>query len=177
MGKITWYWNMIHYSVYLFFTNLFTLMNYINPLYYILKISSVKRFYSKRGIDDMQGLTKTVVNNPKVGINSIHSGGLMGGLIVFLLFGIFNYSQVLFSASLGDWVFSNQTNDILFLSGLIIPSLLFNYLILFKRNKFLEYFKEFDTMDASKKTKYYCMSLIVVLFIISFFIVSFRFTK
>ena len=177
MKNITWYWNMIHYCVYLFFINVFKLMNYLNPLYYILKIKRVRQYYAKRGIDNMQGLITTVSNNPKIGINSIHAGGLMGGLVIFLLFGIFNCSQILFSSSLGDWIFRNQTNSILFLTFLIIPALLFNYFALFQEDKYLDYFKEFDDMDASNKTKYYWMSLVVVVFIVSFFIVSFKFTR
>jgi hypothetical protein len=177
MRKITWYWNMVHYCIYLFFTNLFTWMNYLNPLYYISRMSSVKKVYSKRGIDDIQELTKSVVNNPKIGINSIHAGGLMGGLIGLLLFGIFDCSQIFFSVSLDNLIFENQTNDLLFIIILVISSLLFNYFILFKGNKYLEYFKEFDEMDASEKTKYYWMSFFVVLLIVSFFIFSFRFTR
>jgi len=177
MRDITWYWNMVHYCIYLFFINVFKLMNYLNPLYYILKIKGVKRYYAKHGVDDMQGLTTRVSNNPKTGINSIHAGGLMIGLIGVLLFGIFDYSQLFFSASLDDLVFRNDTNDTLFLLCLIILSFLFNYLTLFKGNKYLEYFKEFDEMDGAKKIEYYWMSLIVVLFIISFFIISFKFTR
>jgi hypothetical protein len=140
-------------------------------------MSSVKKAYLKRGIGDIQETTKNVVNNPKFGINSIHAGGFMGGMVIFLIFGIFNCSQLLFSESLGDWVFKNQTNDMLFLFGLIAPSLLFNYFILFKDSRYLEYFKEFAVLDAREKIKYYWMSLVVVVFIVCFFIVSFKFTR
>jgi hypothetical protein len=177
MRNITWYWNMIHYCVYLFFNNVFIWMNYLNPLTYVSEIPGVKRFYAKRGVNDMQGLTRTVANNPKSGINSIHAAGLMGGLIIILLFGLFDCSQLLFSISLDDLIFKNQTNDTLFISTLITLSLLFNYFTLFKGNKYLEYFREFDEMDATEKNKYYWISFIVVLLIVSFFIFSFRFTR
>jgi hypothetical protein len=175
MKNITWYWNMIHYCVYLFFINIFKLMNYINPLNYVLKIRRIKQSYSKRGVDDIETLISTVSNNPKTGINSIHAGGLMIGLTGFLLFGIFDYSQLLFSTSLDDLVFKNQTNGMLFLLALIVPSLLFNYFTLFRGNRYLTYFKEFDKIEINEKKKYYWMSFIIILFIVAFFITSFKF--
>jgi hypothetical protein len=177
MKDFTWYWNMVHYCIYLFVVNVFKLMNYLNPLYYILKIRGVKRYYAKHGVDDMQGLTTTVSNNPKTGINSIHAGGLIIGLTGFLLFGIFDCSQLFFSISLDDLVFKNDTNGTLLVLCLFVLSFLFNYITLFRGNKYLEYFKEFDKIEASEKTIYYWMSLIVVTFIIAFFIISFKFTR
>lgn len=168
---------MVHYCIYLFFINVFKLMNYLNPLYYILKAKCVKQSYAKRGIDDMQELITDVSNNPQIGINSIHAGGLMIGLTGFLLFGLFDCSQLLFSTSLDDLVFKNKNINMLFLLCLIVPSFLFNYFTLFKESKYLDYFKEFDKMDDGDKTKYYWMSLIVVIVIVSFFVVSFKFTR
>jgi len=152
-------------------------MNYINPFSYFLKSPTVKNFYAKRGINDMQGIVKNVANNPITGINSIQSGGVMIGLIGFLLFGIFNYSQIFFSKSLTDWTFENNTNDIIFLACIIIPSLLFNYFTLFKNNKYLEYFKVFEGFSDVKKNKYCWLSFIIILIISLFLIYSFKFLR
>jgi hypothetical protein len=177
MKKITWYWNLMHYSIYRWFNTLFRLINYINPIIYFYKIPGIKRFYAKRGIGNMKTLTEDIAGNPKIGINSINAGGVVGGLLVLLTFGIFNCSQIFFSISLGDIALKNSANEILFIAFLLAPSLLFNYFTLFKENKYLKYFKEFDEMDASEKTKYYWISLFVFLLILLFFIFSFRFTR
>jgi hypothetical protein len=136
LTKITWYWNLIHYSVYKFLKN--------------------------------QSFTRP----------SIHAGGLMIGLTGFLLFGLFDYSQIFFSISLDDLVFRNDNNAVIFLLFFIAaPSLIFNYFTLFKANKYLQYFTEFDGLDKNELKKYYWMSSILILLMASFFIVSFKFTK
>ena len=177
METIFWYWNMVHYCIYLFFNNISNLMNYINPLYYFLKIPSVKRFYAKRNIDDMHGAIRNVVNNPSTGINSVQAFGLLGGLLVLLLMGIYNTCQLFFTVSISDWIFSNTTNSLEFLCFTIAPALLINYFVVFKEDRYLEYFKEFEKIDAHQIKKYYVISLITVIFIFSFFLVSFKFIK
>lgn len=133
--KIVWYWNVIHYSVYVFMKN----QSFSQP--------------------------------------TIHAGGFMGGLLMFFTWGIFNCCQPLFSISLGDWIFKSNTNGILFLIGIIIPSFLFNYFVLFREDKYFDYFEEFDKLDKKDLKKYYWVSIVSIVFIGSFFICSFKFTR
>ncbi|MDB5134184.1 MAG: hypothetical protein JWP37_787 [Mucilaginibacter sp.] len=177
LKKIVWYWNLMHYNVYQGFNSFFRLINYINPISYIDKVPYIKRFYEKKGISDFKAFVGDIASNPKSGFNRLQAGALMVGLSVLLVFGAFNCSQILFTISLGDLVLKNGTSENLFNLFLVTTSLLFNYFTLFKGSKCLKYFKEFDEMDASEKTKYYWISLVVVLSIMTFFIYSFKFTR
>jgi len=151
------------------------MVNYINPFWYVSKIPSVKRFYQNRGTDDIQKQTKDAFNNPKSGINSIHSVGLAGGLIIFFTIGILDYCKL--TPLIIDWTFRSDANIILTLSILILPPIIINYLTLFRNNIYLDYFKEFNTWSIKQRRNYLWLGASTILFISVFFIVSIKFMK
>jgi hypothetical protein len=170
-----WFWNVVHYTIFLSFTNLYTIMNFINPFWYISKISSVKRFYQNRGVYDIQKQTKSAFNNPKTGINSIHSVGLAGGLIIFFTIGILDYCKL--TPFIIDWTFRSNANLILTLLILILPPIAINYLALYRNNIYLDYFEEFNMWSTTQRRKYLWLGAITIVFILVFFAVSIKFMK
>ena len=108
---------------------------------------------------------------------TIHAGAFMGILIMNLDWSIFNICQLFFQASLGDWIFKNSTNGILFLIIISIPAFIFNYFILFKNNRYSEYFEEFDKMVLGERRKYTWISVAIVLLIWALFFYSFKYTR
>jgi len=108
---------------------------------------------------------------------TINAGAFMGILLINIDWGIFNLCQFFFQDSLGDWLFKNGTNEILFLCIIIAPAFLFNYLLLFKDDKYVEYFSEFDEMKSDEKNRYMWGSVITVLLIWVFFIFSFKYIR
>lgn len=100
------------------------------------------------------------------GISSFRAGGLMILLIVLFCFGI----GFIFIGLLRIDCF----NANLFI--LVLPiTLSFNYLLLFKNDKYLSYFKDFEKMEKSILKIWGLVSLVVILFFFFFAIGSFMF--
>ncbi len=173
MKKIEWFWNIIHFNVYRFDLKCRELFNNFNPIYLINKIPAIKRHHAKHGVNDMNKFANSILNNPKIGISSIWSGSFMGGLIVLVEYGIFNIIQGLASLPLIQAIWNDSLYFIIYLILLLIPTVLINNSFLFRKDKYLNYFKEFELMSKNEKTKYGWVSFFVILLVFSFFIGSF----
>ncbi|WP_295653922.1 hypothetical protein [uncultured Mucilaginibacter sp.] len=108
---------------------------------------------------------------------TIHAGSFMGILVMNIDWALFNVCQLFFHESLSDWSFKNQTNGALFLGTIILPAFLFNYFLLFKNSKYVAYFAEFDDFNSDKKQRYFWVSIVSILLIWMFFLLSFKFTR
>jgi multisubunit Na+/H+ antiporter MnhB subunit len=118
------------------------------------------------GIDPVTEVNKAF-KRPDIGLSSIFSGGLMYALVGLLCFGIVN-------------LYEGTTQKMLDLTiyhfiCIIIISLVVNYLLLFKHDKYLGYFKEFEKMEKADKKMWAWISVGVILGILAFFIGSFIF--
>lgn len=164
--NIIWYWNLIHYYFFLSQNKAYLLFMYINPITYINKISRVKNFYAKGGIKDMN---KFIYRNRIMG--NRYGNGSTGGLLVLSGYSIFNFIQ----AFSGRFLLKDITSQILLILALLVPALLFNHFVLFKNDKYLTYFKEFEKMPKSDKQKYAWLSFTIVLLVLSICVGSFIF--
>jgi hypothetical protein len=173
MKKIEWFWNIVYYNVYIFDSKCRKLFNYLNPFYLINKIPAVKKHHSKHGVDDMNKFAERILNNPKSGISSIWSGSFMGGLLVFIGISLLNIIETIIGRSLIRDVTNSSSHFIIFFVILLGPTMLINNCLLFKKDKYLNYFKEFEMMSKEKKSVYGWLSFFVIVLIFSFFIGSF----
>lgn len=173
MKRIEWFWNIIYYNVYIFDSKCRKLFNYFNPFYLINKMSIVKKHHAKQGIYDMNKFAERILNNPRSGLSSIWSGSFMGGLLVFIGIGLLNIIEIIAGRSLIRDVTNSSIHFIIFFVILLGPTILINNHLLFRKDKFLTYFKEFEVMPKKKKSAYGLVSLVVIIFIFSFFIGSF----
>jgi hypothetical protein len=173
MKKIEWFWNIVYYNVYIFDSKCRKLFNYLNPFYLINKIPAVKKHHAKHGVDDMNKFAERILNNPKSGISSIWSGSFMGGLLVFIGIGLLNIIETIVGRSLIRDVTNSSSHFIIFAIALMGPTILINNYLLFRKDKFLNYFKEFDTMSNKKKSAYSWLTFLVIVLILSFLIGSF----
>lgn len=176
MKSISWYWNLLHYFIYVWYKAAYRFSNYLSPIRYLLKVPFIKRFYAKHGVSDMNKFADDVVfNNTETGINSIWAGIQMGGLFVLLEYGLFNFIQGIIGKSLIQYVWESKIYAIVFMLVLLGFAGLFNYFVLFKEDKYLNYFDEFEKMPKSKKVKYGWSCFITVVLILLFVIISFVF--
>ena len=173
MKKIEWFWNIVYYNVYIFDSRCRKLFNYLNPFYLINNIPAVKRHHAKHGVDDMSKFANRILNNPKSGISSIRSGSFMGGLLVFIGIGLINIIETIIGRSVIQDVTDSSSHFIIVFVILIGPTVLINNYLLFRKDKFLTYFKEFEAMPNKKKSVYGWLTLLVVVLIFSFLIGSF----
>ena len=160
------FWNLIYYFAYKGDYKLHLLFNKINPALLLYKLNLSKRRFAKMGIDNpVEELNKSFKKSDN-GISSFRAGGLMILLVVLFCFGIgFIYIGLLRI----DYFNSN-----LFI--LVIPiTLLFNYFLLFRHDKYLLYFKEFEKMEIADKKIWAWVSFVVILGFLFFAIGSFVF--
>lgn len=160
------FWNIIHYFVYRGDYKLHLLFNYINPVRWILLIPGIKRFYDEKKINVLEESEKAFLR-PDIGISNMRTGVFMYLIFFFICFGLINYVSGILQTELDLKLYHFIT--------LIIITLIVNYFLLFKQNKYLTYFKEFDKMPKEDKKKWAWISFVVILGILLFFIGSFVF--
>jgi hypothetical protein len=161
------FWNIVHYFAYRADYKLHLLFNYINPGVLLYKTKFAKKRFESFGIDDPIKYWNDAVKRPDIGLSSIVSGGLMGGLIGFIGFGIFLcYEGIV-----------KRMDDItpLMFIVIMIPPFIINYFLLFKKDKYLKYFKEFDKKPRKWKIKWAWISFGVIFGILVFLVGSFMF--
>lgn len=159
-------WNIVHYYAYKVDYKLHLLFNKINPFMLIHKLPFQKRLYEKKGININDEINKAF-KRPDIGISSIRSGGLMYVLVFLICWGTVNFYSAIIQKELNlkFYVF------IIF----ILISFVVNHFLLFKQDKYLSYFKEFEKMEKHEKKKWGWLSLIVIIGIFLYSIGSFVF--
>lgn len=176
MKNITWYWNLLHYNLFIWYQNAHKIFNYINPFSHLFKIPFVKKFYAKNGVDDMkQHIETRIFHDKEKGINSVWAGIQIGGLFVIIEYGIFNIIQGLIGKSLIHTIWEDNIFAIVFVILLVGIAGLFNYFALFKSDKYLIYFDEFEKWPKIKRVNYGWGCVMAVVLIIIFLIISFYF--
>ncbi len=153
--KIELIWNIIHYFVHKADYRLHLLFNKINPFLLIHKIPFQKRIYERKGINIFEDIDNSF-KNPKYGLSSIRAGGIMFGLSIFISVFIFCILTSLNKKYLPDAFF------------FILPVLfgVFTYGLLFYKDKYLAYFKIFETKTRVWKKKWAWISFAIIMVII-----------
>ena len=139
--------------------------NKIEPAGLLLKLlfllPSIKNFYLKRGYT-LERFNKEfdekILKNPEIGLSSIFAGILVGLLPMIFFFGLhcFYIKNIAKPKNFESFL-------VIFISYSII-SFLFSYILLFHKDKYLKYFKEFDKKPRKWKVKWAWISLGVILF-------------
>jgi hypothetical protein len=158
------FWNIVHYFVYKAVYQLHLLFNKINPVLYFYRIPVVKRHFEKKEINPMIEINKAW-ENPDFGLSIIWAGGFMYVLFFLICFGIINLISGMIKLE-----FNLKFYHFIIL---FIISILVNYFLLFKKNIYRRYFREFDKMQKAEKKKWAWVSFTVILGILIFSIGSF----
>jgi hypothetical protein len=170
MKKIEWFWNLIYYNVYRFDLNATHAFKYINPFWWLNKIPSINKKREKYGIDE---LAFSIFDSPKNGLSINIAGSFMGVLLVFIELGIFNLIQRILNKPLYSLVLKDILHITLYLVLFMVPVVLINNRLLFRKKKYLDYFYEFEKLTNKRKVIYGFLTFIVVIFAFSFFIGTF----
>ncbi len=169
------FWNIIHYFLYKAFCKLFMGFSKIDPfdllIRQIYRIPAVKRFSEKRGatlkvIDD--GLDK-VFKNPSYGLSSMFAGIYITFFPTIFLIGLDIIISVLTNTLSPEYAKASYIRSIIF--GVILYFI--SYIFIFRHDKYLKYFKEFDRKPKQWHVKYGRISLAVCLIPFAVLILSF----
>lgn len=169
-------WNYIHATIFNAFKTIHNYLTIIDPFRLFFNISFVKKIYAKRGIHNPnEMLDNIVLKNEKTGLYSIWAGIQMGGLLILIEYGLFNILQAVLGKSLIQYVWEpDSPYKWIFLIGLLITPWIINNQLLWKNDKYLKYFDEFDKEPKTIKRKWTWISLGIIIGILGFFILSFR---
>ena len=165
MEKIIWFWNLVHYNIFIWRNKLSNFL--LKPFFLLLGSRAVKRLYEKRGVSDPDLLVKDAILNPVNGSNSFRSGSSMGVLVLLICIAFFQIYTGFFGTKFNT--------NVLQLPVYIAIILVVNHYTLFKENRYLRYFEEFSKMPREQKTRYGWISFGFILLIVLFLIGSFMF--
>ncbi|WP_345989863.1 hypothetical protein AAEU33_19850 [Chryseobacterium sp. Chry.R1] len=171
-------WNYIHYFIYVFEVNASKVIAYPIALLFDLfyKIPFIESWLKKKNssAQEIRSARNNAINNRIYGQNITIAGIQMGGLLVLIEYGLFN----IFQATLGKpliqyvWLGGNYYKWLFVATMLIIPYIINNQL-LWKNDKYLKYFEEFDKEPKQLKRKWIWISFGIIVGIFGFFVLSF----
>ncbi len=157
--------NILHYSVYRLSYKLHLFANKLNPILLLYKLPFFKQKFKKKGIDDIEKEINKAFGNKDGGLSIMVSGGAIIGIVFFLLLSI-----VILLKRLLSFDFALGINHFIFIAVLsIIPC----YFLVFKKDKYLVYFKKYEKWSKSEKVKYGWISFIFIVLVILLFFGSF----
>lgn len=158
--------NIVHYSIYKVDYRLHMLANNLNPFLLMGKLPVVKKKFEEQGTS-LKAIGDKVWTDKRYGFGVLVSGGGLTIFVFFLLWTVF-----LIGNGLVNYPFSFSWKP--FVVCLILAYSICHFLV-FQKDKYISYFKQFDKQPIKKKRKYLTFSLAFVVGSISLFIYSFRF--
>ena len=158
--------NIIHYCIYKADYKLHLLSNKVNPFLLLGKIPAVKRKFEEQGTSQ-QEVGNKVWGDKRYGFSVMISGGGLT-LLVFLLI----WTAFLVLNDLVEYPISFSWQPFVICIGLAYTTC---HLLVFYKDQYLKYFKEFEKWTKSEKRKYGILSFVFVVGVITLFMFSFRF--
>lgn len=165
MKKIEIYLNILHFCFYRFDYKLHLLSNKINPFRLIPKIPILKRRYEKLGVDVCKEVDK-VFGDKSYGFSMMTAGGALIGILFFFFLAVLNILLKLLS---GDITLST----VHFILCAVL-SVALSYFFVFKKDKYLRYFEQFEGWGKVDKSKYGWLTFAFVLLVFCLFILSLK---
>ena len=170
----TWIYKMQRLWAYLLFLaykvdcKMHLLFNKVNPIVYFLRIPKIKEsLLRKRGIVDMVAEADEAYMRPDAGLAIIFAGGFMHGLLFLLNWATFNYICGILAIEIYISLYG------FIAMGAI--AIILNELFVFKGDKELVYFDEFDSLEKRDQSKWVVRCMLLLLGSICYIAGSFIF--
>lgn len=167
------FWNHIYYSIYIFesksqkaINNVVINFAYILFKHQFTKLGKTNKTVMKEG--------DVVLNDSKYGLSINIANAIMLWLVASGDITIFNVVKILVHQDFFSKIWSNIFYKIVFIVMImaVIP-LWVNYHFLWKKDKYLKYFKQFNRKDDSKELiKWQVIKFVFIIFSILFLIMS-----
>jgi len=156
MKKLELYFNILHYCFYKFDYKLHLWSNKINPFNLIHKLPFQKRKYEELGIDIHSEINKAF-GSKNYGLSMLVAGGALMSVLFFFILTLINLWNRIF-----------LDGEILTKEDFIIScalSAVVSYFAVFRRDKYLLYFEDFEKWDNKDRRKYYILSVITAILV------------
>lgn len=154
--------NILHYSIYLIHYKVHLLFNKINPFNLVHKLPFQKKKYDELGINIQDEIDKAF-KNTEFGLSVLISGGIVVSLIFLTIISLSLLLLKIFGLNFTfNWYH-------LMIFGFLSYSIC--YFTIFKNEKYLVYFEEFQVWSDIRKKKIIRIGFISVFLILLFFFV------
>jgi len=155
--------NIVHYFAYRADYRLRLWLIKFNPFVQVLRIPLIDRFYKRKGVD-LMGSVNEAFGHREGGISVGRAGAFVTILVSIVLF-------ALLAIFLG---LNHMTVRLRFYHFLIIGliSFIVNYFAIFRKDKYLAYFREFEKMPKAEKRKWAWASAGTTMSVVLFLVVS-----
>nr|WP_315423363.1 hypothetical protein [uncultured Pedobacter sp.] len=140
------YLNIIHFCFYKAHYKMHLLANKINPFRLIHKLPFQKKRYEKLGIDINKEIDRSF-GDKKFGLSTMAAGGILWGVLGIFFFSLLILCNLISYAAMPHIVICSV------LSGIVC------YFFVFKNDKYLKYFDEFEKCSKLEKWKYGWLTL------------------
>ena len=164
MNKLEINLNVLHYCIYRAHYKLHLMANKVNPFWLLAKLPFLKKRYKELGIDINMEINKAF-SNSKYGLSIIVAGGLLFCIVFFV---IFDAVHILIHL-----IDNNISLSIGYFIVFGIISFALCYLFVFEKDRYLFYFKEFESWTKSEKIKHGLLSLCFTLLVVIMFFLPF----
>jgi hypothetical protein len=155
--------NVLHYCIYLMDYKLHLLSNKINPFILLYKLPFIEKKTGKKGAELIE-VVNEAFGNKKYGLSTMVSGGILIAIVFFLQMILAKILIRLFEIN------ATLNNNPFILFGIISFALC--YYIVFRKDRYLKYFKEYENWTRKEMKKYVWMSFGFIIGVISMFFVS-----
>ena len=165
MKRIENHLNILHFCFYRLHYNLHLFANKINPFHLIHKLPFQKKKYEELGIDIHKEINKAFVNK-EYGLSMTVAGGALIGILFFFFHAVLNILLKLLSGSI--------TLSVVHFILCAVLSVALSYFFVFKKDKYLRYFEQFEGWGKVDKSKYGWLTFAFVLLVLCLFILSLK---
>ncbi len=162
------FWFYCFYTYFIFFNKLHRGFNKINPALLLFNTRWAKKKFESRGIIDPHKEFDKTYEDPINGISIRWAEGLLCGLLFLILFNAYltvNSLFLVYTKDLGTIV-------IIFCGAL---SLVFNSIIVFRNNIYLDHFRDFQKIEGKRRKVYSVLVLVITLTTLVYFFMIFNF--
>lgn len=165
MKKIEYYMNVLHFCFYRFDYKMHLWSNKINPFHLIHKLPFQQRRYKELGVDPIKEIDKAF-GDKEYGLSMTVAGGALIGILFFFFLSVLNILLKLLSG--------NITLSAVHFILCAVLSIALSYSFVFKKDKYLRYFEQFEGLGNAERRKYGWLTFAFVLLVFCLFILSIK---
>lgn len=166
MKRIEIYLNILHFCFYRAHYKLHLFANKINPFRYLARISYIRKRLEEKGVANIEDVINKAFRSKEYGLSTTVAGGALIGILFFFFLAALNILLKLLSG--------NITLSAVHFIFCGILSVALSYFFVFKKDKYLIYFEQFEEWGKADKSKYGWLTFAFVLLVFCLFILSLK---
>lgn len=166
MKRIENHLNVLHFCFYRLHYKLHLFANKINPFRYLARLPYIKKRLEEKGVANIENEINKAFRNKEYGLSMTVAGGALIGILFFFFLAVLNMLLKLLS-----WdIILSAVHFII----CVVLSVALSYFFVFKKDKYLKYFEQFESWGKVYKSKYGWFTFTFVLLVFCLFILSLK---